>query len=111
MPGLTVSCKIVISEIPDTLYIPLEALFKDVTNDYVYVKSSSGFKRRNIKIGDTNTDFAIVMEGLEENEELALSDPFLIRQNQLKNKSMQKYIFFGTMKNLRTGLLKYAVFQ
>jgi len=77
MPGLTVSCKIVISEIPDTLYIPLEALFKDVTNDYVYVKSSSGFKRRNIKIGDTNTDFAIVMEGLEENEELALSDPFL----------------------------------
>jgi hypothetical protein len=84
MPGLTVSCKIIISEIHDTLFIPLEALFKDVTDDYVYVKSSSGFKRRNVKIGDTNTDFAIVKEGLQENDELALSDPFLNKAEKVE---------------------------
>jgi len=80
LPGLTVSCRIIISEIPGVLYIPLESLFRDQTGEYVYLKSGSGYKRHDIKTGAINTDFAIITEGLGENDVIALSDPFLNRE-------------------------------
>jgi len=87
LPGLTVSCRIKISEKNDVLYIPLVTIFKDHGNDYVYVKSASGFKRRDVILGESNTDFAIVIEGLTEDEELAMTDPFInTRENNNKDK-------------------------
>jgi HlyD family secretion protein len=80
LPGLTVSCKIIVSEVPDVVYIPLESLFNEQGNNYVYLKSRSGFKRQNIKTGAVNTDFAIVTEGLNENDLIALSNPFLKKE-------------------------------
>jgi multidrug efflux pump subunit AcrA (membrane-fusion protein) len=85
LPGLTVSCKIIVSEIPDVLYIPLESLFNEQGMDYVYLKSGSGFKRHDIKIGAVNTDYAIVTEGLNENDLIALSNPFL-KKEEVKEK-------------------------
>ncbi|HEY5469421.1 MAG TPA: HlyD family efflux transporter periplasmic adaptor subunit [Bacteroidales bacterium] len=86
LPGLTVSCKIKISEKAGVLYIPVESIFKDQGIEFVYVKTSSGFKRKDVKIAQSNVDFAIVSEGLAENEELALADPFLNKEeSQGKN--------------------------
>jgi HlyD family secretion protein len=87
MPGLTVTCKILINEIPDTVFIPIIAVFKDQGSEYVYIKSGSGYTRRNIKVGATNTDFVIVSEGLSGNEEIALNDPFLNKEDKSKNVS------------------------
>jgi HlyD family secretion protein len=80
LPGLTVSCKIIVSEIDSVLFIPLESLFRDQGIEYVFIKSGSGFKRRDIKTGAVNTDFAIVTEGLEENDVVSLSDPFFKKE-------------------------------
>jgi multidrug efflux pump subunit AcrA (membrane-fusion protein) len=90
LPGLTVSCKIIVSEIPDVVYIPLESLFKDQGLDYVYLKSGSGFKRRDIKTGAINTDYAIVTEGLSENDMIALSNPFLKKEEMMEKKNNTK---------------------
>jgi HlyD family secretion protein len=87
LPGLTVSCKIIVSEIAGVIYIPLESLFRDQGNEYVYLKSGSGFKRHDIKTGAINTDFAIITEGLDENDLIALSDPFLTRE-EVKKKNV-----------------------
>jgi len=84
LPGLTVSCKIIVSEIDSVLFIPLESLFKEQGIEYVYLKSGSGFKRRDIKTGAINTDFAIVTEGVEENDEIALSNPFLKKEEVME---------------------------
>jgi HlyD family secretion protein len=84
LPGLTVSCRIIVSEVPDVLYIPLESLFSKQGMEYVYIKTGSTFKRRDIKTGSINTDFAIVAEGLEENDVIALSDPFLKKEDVKK---------------------------
>jgi HlyD family secretion protein len=88
LPGLTVSCKIIVSEVPGVLYIPLESLFRDQGNEYVYLKSGAGFKRRDIKTGAINTDYAIITEGLDENDLIALSDPFLTRE-EVKEKNVK----------------------
>lgn len=81
LPGLTVSCRIIVNEVPEVLFIPLESLFRDQAIEYVYLKSGSGFKRREIKTGAINTDFVIITEGLNENDLIALSDPFLNRED------------------------------
>lgn len=82
MPGLTVSCRIRISEQPDALLIPLDAVFRDETGEYVYVKSGSGFTRRNIVIEKYNSDFACIEKGLSKDEEIALSDPYLNKMEE-----------------------------
>jgi len=86
LPGLTVSCKIIISEIPDILYIPIESLFRDQMTQYVYLKSGSGFKRKEIRTGSINTDFVVITEGLNENDQIALSDPFLNKEEVKEKK-------------------------
>ncbi|MFH0760103.1 MAG: HlyD family efflux transporter periplasmic adaptor subunit [Bacteroidota bacterium] len=91
LPGLTVSCKILVSEINDVLFIPIESIFRGEGVEFVYVKIHSGFKRKDIKVGSTNTDFAIVIEGLSEKDEIALSDPFLNKEeNSSDNSSIAK---------------------
>jgi Membrane-fusion protein len=89
LPGLTVSCKIIIREINDVLYIPIDAIFKDQTDDYVYLKTNSGFNKKPVKIGSENSDFAIVLEGLKENDELALTNPY-VNSEETKGKSKNK---------------------
>lgn len=86
LPGLTISCKIIVNEIPDVLFIPLESIFNEQGINYVYIKSGAGFKRRNIKTGSVNADFAVVTEGLEENDFIALSNPFLNKEKIQQNK-------------------------
>ena len=90
LPGLSVSCRIIISEIPGVLFIPLESLFRDQVSEYVYLKSGKGFKRLDIKTGAINADFAIVKEGLKENDVIALSDPFLKKEEVRKKNANGK---------------------
>ncbi|MBN2863496.1 MAG: HlyD family efflux transporter periplasmic adaptor subunit [Bacteroidales bacterium] len=87
LPGLTVSCRIIINEVPDVLYIPLEALFREQDVDYVFLKSGSGFKRHVVKTGSLNTDFAIISEGLNEDAIIALSNPFLKKEEMKEKKA------------------------
>lgn len=77
LPGLTVSCRIITHQQPDVLYIPLESLFRDEAGEYVYVRKRGRFERREVKTGAANADYAVVIEGIEEDEELALTDPLL----------------------------------
>ena len=62
------------------MYVQVEAIFKEQVREFVYVKTSSGFKRKDIKIGAVNTDFVVVKEGLEGTEELALTVPYLNKE-------------------------------
>lgn len=76
MPGLTVSCKIIIDEIKDVLSVPLEAIFSELEQDYVYVRAGGKFKRKDVKTSLTNNDFVIVEEGIDEGDEVALVNPY-----------------------------------
>ncbi len=84
LPGLTVSCTILVNEIKDVLYIPVECVFEDMGNTYVYVKSKAGYRRLDIKTDKENDDFVVVTEGLNEGDEIALADPYFNKQENLK---------------------------
>ncbi len=84
LPGLTVSCKIKVQEIPDVLYLPVESIFDEFGINYVYLRSGNGFKRKDIVTGAQNNDFVIIREGLSESDEVALQDPFLNKEEEAK---------------------------
>lgn len=90
LPGLTVGCKIRVSEIENVLYVPVACIFEELGETFVYVRTKSGIKRQDIQTGDENTDFVIILKGLNEGDEIALIDPFLNKQeNGTSNQDSQ----------------------
>ena len=84
MPGMTVSCRILVDEIPDVDYIPQAAVFTRGDEDYVYVKSGKGWREQTVQLGQRNTDYVIVLDGLDRDDKLAISDPTLIQTDGKK---------------------------
>jgi len=86
MPGMTVSCRLLIDEIPDVDYIPQAAVFSKEDVDIVYVKSGNSWVERPVELAERNTDYVIVKSGVEKGDKLALSNPFAHNQVETKEK-------------------------
>lgn len=84
MPGMTVSCKIIVNKIDNVLFIPLEAIIKEENTDYVFLKSRDTFTKREVKVGLANNDYIIIEKGLIEGDQIALSDPYKEEDEQEK---------------------------
>lgn len=87
LPGLTVSCRIIMDRIEDVLFIPLDALKTEGNRSFVYKKSGNRYEKVEIETGQNNTDFIIVTKGLKEGDEIALIDPFAQETPQQKQEN------------------------
>ena len=76
LPGLTVSCRLIIDQIDDVLYVPIEAVNAEGDKSFVYKKSGSGYNKVEVEVGTSNSDYTIITKGLSEKDEVALSLPF-----------------------------------
>ncbi|MDR2764390.1 MAG: HlyD family secretion protein [Tannerella sp.] len=90
LPGLTVSCRILIDRIDDVLYVPLEAVHQEGDKYFVYKKTGSGFDKTEIERGVVNSDFMVITSGLDEKDKVALIDPFLKEEEEKKQESAPK---------------------
>lgn len=82
LPGLTVSCRIVIDEIENVQYIPLEALHTEGNIKYVYRRKGGEYERVEVQTGLTNSDYVIITEGLKRDDHVALIDPTKLEEQQ-----------------------------
>jgi multidrug resistance efflux pump len=82
LPGLTVSCRIIIDKIEDVLYAPLEAVHQEGDKYFVYRKKGSGFDKEEVETGLSNSNYVIISKGLSEKEKLALADPFALENEK-----------------------------
>ncbi len=82
LPGLTVSCRIILDEIEDVLYIPLDALKIEGDKNYVFKKRGNSYDKVEIETGKNNADYIVVTSGLKEGDEIALIDPFEIETEE-----------------------------
>ncbi|MCB2211262.1 efflux RND transporter periplasmic adaptor subunit [bacterium] len=73
-PGMTVSSTIIIKEVPDSYYIPLDAVFNHEGGSVVY-RSSAGYKRTPVALGTRNDNFVVVTDGLDNKDRVSLVDP------------------------------------
>lgn len=84
LPGLTVSCRIIVDEINDVCYVPLEALHVEGDKSYVFKKTVAGYDKVLVQTGPTNSDYVIIEEGLDEGDKVALVDPAIVEKEKEK---------------------------
>jgi hypothetical protein len=75
-PSMTTGNNIIVGKIKNVLYIPLESIHHDGDSlTYAYVKEGLSLVKREIIIGQTNENNAIVKSGLKKGEMVFLSIP------------------------------------
>ncbi|PCE66441.1 efflux RND transporter periplasmic adaptor subunit [Sediminicola luteus] len=74
-PGMTTSNRILIDKETDVLVVPLEAIFKQDSTSYVYVKSGFSTKKQEVALGNSNLNEVIITQGVAEDDVVFLSKP------------------------------------
>ena len=87
LPGLTVSCRIIIDKVDDVLYIPIDAVISEGDKNFVYKKRGSGYDKTEIETGINNTDYIVVTGGLKAGEEIALVNPYAEENKENKTEN------------------------
>lgn len=72
-PGMSADVEITIAEHTDVLLIPVAAVVDQGDENYCWVQTPAGPQREQIQLGDSNDIFAIVEQGLQENDEVLLN--------------------------------------
>ena len=95
-PSMTTSNKIITQTHQDALFIPLECLYNYQDSiTYVYQKSGINVIKKEVIIGETNSDEVIILKGLAFGDEVYLSkikeaeDQEIIRLSEVKIKASQ----------------------
>lgn len=76
LPGLTVSCRIIVGTIKNALYVPLDAVHSESDLSYVFKKTAKGYEKTTVQTGAANADFVVITKGLDISNKLAMADPF-----------------------------------
>jgi multidrug efflux pump subunit AcrA (membrane-fusion protein) len=71
-PGLSIACRIMVSQVADTVVVPTLAIFEKDSLNIVYVAEGKKFKPVPVETGLSNSTSTIVKTGLEGNETIAL---------------------------------------
>ena len=75
-PGMTTSNTIVAEVIPDAIFVPLECLHSQGdTLTYILKIDGLSYIKQEVRVGKSNTDHAIILEGIKEGDLLYLSNP------------------------------------
>ncbi|MDR3060922.1 MAG: HlyD family efflux transporter periplasmic adaptor subunit, partial [Dysgonamonadaceae bacterium] len=90
LPGLTVSCRIILDKIDDVLYIPIDAVKLEGDKQYVYKKTSGGYEKTEVETGANNSDYVVITKGLSEKDKIALIDPFVKEDEKKKEPAKEK---------------------
>lgn len=83
-PAMTTSNSIQSKSIENTIFVPLECLHNQYDSiTYVFVKNGLKTFKQEVQIGDTNTDEAIILGGVKENDKVYLSIPTGMEDDQV----------------------------
>ena len=74
-PGMSATVEIEVEERARALYVPLEAVFEKDGRHVCYVVQRGRLREREVAIGSSNRDFAVIERGLEAGDRVALRDP------------------------------------
>jgi HlyD family secretion protein len=75
LPGLTVSCRIILGKIEKALFLPLEAVKSEGGKNFVWLKTLKGYVKTFVETGETNKNFVVITKGVSSGDVIALSDP------------------------------------
>lgn len=74
-PGLSITCDVILESIPDTIVVPLLAVFEKDSLKVVYISEGEKYKRQSVKLACNSDNYAVISEGLNKDEEIILIEP------------------------------------
>jgi HlyD family secretion protein len=74
-PGMNCSIEILVEEIPDTLYAPLQSVVLSKGETIAFVAQQERAQERQVKVGKQSDKWVQILSGLSEGEEVLLSPP------------------------------------
>jgi len=80
LPGLSVSCRLLVRKIDNVVYIPIDGVQTNGVEEYVYVKTKKGFEKVVVETGVSNTDHIVITKGLKAGDVVAMADPFAVKE-------------------------------
>ena len=83
-PGLLADAEVTVEHIPDTLYIPYQAVFEEGAQNIVYVLESGRLRPRRVQLGRRSESQVAVIDGLAEGEQISLYRPDSLPASQSK---------------------------
>jgi RND family efflux transporter MFP subunit len=81
-PGMSANSRIEVGRTPDTILVPVEAVFSKAGRAVVYVQKGRSFEERAVTIGRRNSTHAQVLSGLTAGEKVATKDPTELEQKK-----------------------------
>lgn len=74
-PAMTTSNEIIVSSVPDALFVPLEAIQNDGKTSYVFKKVKGGIVKQMVELGEFNDNSVIIRKGLTTEDQIYLTIP------------------------------------
>jgi multidrug efflux pump subunit AcrA (membrane-fusion protein) len=74
-PAMTTSNSILVTELQNALFIPLECIHSNDSLSYVFKKEGLSTIRQEIILGELNETHAVILKGVEQSDKLYLSTP------------------------------------
>jgi HlyD family secretion protein len=74
-PGMSCAVEILVEEVPDTIYVPLQAVFRRKQDNVGFVSKHGSIESRIVTVGRQNEQWVQILTGLEVGETVLLSAP------------------------------------
>jgi HlyD family secretion protein len=74
-PGMSCAIEILVEEIPDTLFAPVQSVFRRGKENLAFVDGGGGTAERKVEVGRYNDRWVQVLSGLSEGEVVLLAPP------------------------------------
>ncbi len=74
-PGMRAEASILTHELSEVLRVPVEAVFYEEGNPVCFIWRRGSAERRKVDLGETDGDYIVVRDGLEEGDEVLLTYP------------------------------------
>jgi multidrug efflux pump subunit AcrA (membrane-fusion protein) len=74
-PGMTASARIIVKELPDRLWIPVDAVFSADDTTAVYRVEGRGLVKTPVALGPKNENAVVVEHGLRIGDRVSLVEP------------------------------------
>ncbi|MCK8046698.1 HlyD family efflux transporter periplasmic adaptor subunit [Shewanella sp. 1CM18E] len=74
-PGRQINAMVHALDLEDVITVPNQALFQKSGEYWVYLKTSAGFKKQNVTLGNRSLNRTVITAGLKQGDTIALTTP------------------------------------
>src|SRR5262249_33530779 len=75
LPDLSVAVDVELQKIPNALVVPAQSVAHEDSSDFVWLKASAGFTKREVRIGARNDTEVVIVSGLSRGDVIRAQGP------------------------------------